>query len=86
MVEILMIYQIPDGKDSIRISFNRKIFKYNIQSHSGKYQKKSQGLLSVFEKPTRSCVIFESKYLEKVRKICKDFGIHTSFYEVKKLD
>lgn len=85
MTEVMMIYQIPDGKDSLRISFNRKVFNYNIQSHSGKYQKKSQGLLSIFEKPTRSCVIFEGKYLPKIRKICQELGIQSNFYEVKRL-
>lgn len=80
-----MIYNIPEGKDSIRISFNRDLFDYRIQANSGKYDKTSNGLLRNCERPIRSTVIFNYDMLEKVKKICKKYGITTQFYEIVKI-
>lgn len=81
----MMIYNIPEGDDITRITFNRKLFDYNLQSHKGKYQKKSKGILTNYEKPVRSCVIFDQEKLEQVKKICKKLQITTKFYEIKEL-
>ena len=83
MNKILMIYNIPEGDDITRITFNRQLFNYNIQSHKGKYQKKSKGILTNYEKPVRSCVIFDKEKLEQVKKLCKKLDIRTKFYEIK---
>lgn len=83
MKEILMIYNIPEGDDTTRIAFNRKLFSYNVQSHSGKYKRKSKGILLKYEKPIRSCVIFENKYLNDVKKLCRSLKIQSIFYQIK---
>jgi len=85
MRRILMIYAIPKGNSILRISFNRRLFDYNIQSHSGRYKKKSKGILTEYEKPTRSCVIFNEENLENVRNLCIELSIEAKFYEIKRL-
>lgn len=85
MIQILMIYSIPNGNHSTRISFNRELFDYRVQSHGGKYDKKSDGILKKYEKPVRSTVIFNKEYLEKVQTICKKHKIKTEFYQIKKI-
>ena len=79
---ILMIYQIPQGNATKRITFNRKLFAYNTQSHKGKYKKKSNGILGEYEKPTRSCVIFTSEYTAQVKELCKKLAIPTKLYKI----
>ena len=81
-----MIYHIPEGNSSVRISFNRKLFCYRIQSNSGKFDKVTTGILKDYEKPVRSTVIFEKKYLEDVKKICEKFEIKNEIYEIKKIN
>jgi len=81
----MMIYNIPQGDDITRITFNRQLFDYKIQSHNGKYQQKSKGILTDYEKPVRSCVIFDDEEIDKVRKLCKKLNIKTKFYEIKEL-
>ena len=78
-----MIYNL-DGKDSNRIRFNRKLFNYKLQSHKGKYQTVSRGILKKYQKPTRSVVIFEKKYLNKVRKLLDEYGITSKVYQIQK--
>ena len=85
MNEILMIYHIPKGNDSTRISFNRKLFCYRVQSNSGKFDKITDGLLKKFKKPVRSTVIFNKSKLKKVKKICTKFSIQTEFYKIIKI-
>jgi hypothetical protein len=85
MKKILMIYNIPQGKDSTRISFNREMFDYRIQTNNGKYDKTSNGLLKNCEKPVRSTVIFDYNLLEPVKKICEKYKISTKFYEIIKI-
>ena len=85
MAEILMIYQIPNGNDSTRISFNRSLFCYRIQSNKGKYDKQSQGILTKFKKPVRSTVIFNREKLDSVRKICKKYNINATFYKIQEI-
>jgi len=81
-----MIYNIPKGSDVTRISFNRRLFNYNLQTHNGKYKSKTKGILENFEKPIRSCVIFQEKNYTKVKKLCEEFKIVVNFYEIKKKD
>lgn len=85
MDKIMMIYSIPKGDSILRINFNRKLFNYNVQSHKGKYKRKTKGILSKVEKPAKSCVIFDKGYLKEVRKLCKDFNIKYKLYLIKKL-
>ena len=85
MSKILMIYNIPNGNHSTRISFNRKLFDYRIQSNNGKYDKKTEGVLKKYEKLVRSTVIFEKSKLEKVKKICTQFEIKSKFYQIKEI-
>ncbi|MFH0875763.1 MAG: hypothetical protein V1859_07535 [archaeon] len=85
MAKIMMIYSIPDGKDAIRITFNRKLFNYNLQSHEGKYKKKSQGILSKYEKPLRSVVIFDKDKLAAVEVLCSQLSIDAKFYLIKEI-
>lgn len=80
--KVLMIYQIPEGDAIRRITFNRKVFAYNLQSHNGKYKRKSQGLLTEYEKPIRSCIIFEYKYFPKIKEICEKLAISYKLYEI----
>lgn len=85
MNEIMLIYDIPGGNDTTRIAFNRKLFNYNVQSHQGKYKRKSKGILPKYEKPTKSCVIFKKEYLSKVKKLCNELKIQYMLYQVKRL-
>ena len=85
MTKILMIYSIPKGNDVTRIAFNRKLFNYNLQTHKGRYKSTTKGILEEFEKPIRSCVIFQEKNLSKVKNLCEQFKIIAHFYEIKKL-
>jgi hypothetical protein len=85
MKNILMIYSIPEGDDITRIAFNRKLFSYNVQTHSGRYKRKSNGILSIYQKPVRSCVIFEDKHLNNVKKLCKSLKIKSVFYQIKEV-
>lgn len=78
-----MIYNL-DGKDSNRIKFNRRLFNYKLQSHKGKYQTVSKGILKKYQKPTRSVVIFEKKYLNKVRKLLEEYVISSRIYQIQK--
>ena len=81
----MMIYAIPKGNDATRITFNRKLFTYNLQSHKGRYSSKSKGILTNFVKPTRSCVIFNKEKFEKVKSLCDSLKIISKFYEIKEL-
>jgi len=85
MKDILMIYQIPKGNASTRISFNRKLFCYRIQSNLGKFDKLSNGVLKKFKKPVRSTVIFDESKIESVKKICKEFNVSSEFYKISKI-
>ncbi len=85
MAKILMIYHIPDGNASIRISFNRRLLCYRVQSNSGKFDKKTQGILKKYEKPVRSTLIFNNNKYEDVKKLCVDFKIKSKFYEIKEI-
>ena len=85
MKEVLMIYHIPEGNASIRISFNRKLFCYRIQSNLGKFDKISNGILKKFKKPVRSTVIFDESKIKDVQKICNEFKIESEFYKIKKI-
>ena len=85
MSKIMMIYSIPKGNDALRITFNRKLFNYNIQSHEGKYKKKSQGILSDYEKPLRSVVIFDQTKLIKVKTLCSQLSIDAKFYHITEI-
>ena len=85
MTKIMMIYSIPEGNSSIRISFNRRLFNYNIQTHKGKYKKKTQGILQEFERPIKSCIIFDKKLLSSVKQLCDEFSIKYTFYKISKI-
>jgi len=81
----MMIYSIPKGDSILRINFNRKLFTYNVQSHKGKYQRKTKGILSKVEKPTKSCVIFNKEYLKDVKDLCNNLKINFKLYLIKRL-
>lgn len=78
-----MIYNL-NGKDSSRIRFNRKLFNYKMQSHKGKYHATSNGILKNYEKPIRSVVIFDNKYLNKVRKLLNEHKIFHKLYQIQR--
>ncbi len=80
-----MIYAIPKGDSVIRIRFNRKLFSYKIQSHRGKYKTNSKGVLTKYEKPTKSCVIFEKDNLDDIRILCRKFKVKPRFFSVQEL-
>ena len=82
MAKVMMIYAIPKGDSSVRISFNRKLFNYRIQSHKGKYKKKTEGVLKEFERPAKSCIVFDEDYLFSVNSICEQFKIRRIFYNI----
>ncbi|MFT4312518.1 MAG: hypothetical protein ACMXYF_04795, partial [Candidatus Woesearchaeota archaeon] len=83
--QILMIYHIPKGDASTRISFNRKLFPYRVQGNSGKFDKKTIGILQKYEKPIRSCVIFDEVKITQVKNLCREFKIAAQFYKVEKI-
>ncbi len=85
MNEILMIYHIPKGDASTRISFNRKLFCYRIQSNAGKFDKMSNGILKNFKKPVRSTIIFDKSKIKEIKNICKEFNIKSTFYKIKEI-
>ena len=78
-----MIYNFR-GENSERIKFNRKLFQYKIQSHKGKYQTVSKGILKKCEKPVRSVVIFDREYLNKVKQIMNKSKAKYNLYEVSR--
>ena len=69
-----MIYNIPNGNHSTRISFNRELFNYRIQSNNGKYDKKTEGVLKKYEKPIRNNFI-KMKLRDKAYLTIKQLGI-----------
>lgn len=75
-----MIYSI--GDDAKRITFNRKLFSYNIQSHAGKYKYQSEGIITQYEKPLRSVIIFDKEKLVPTRKLCHKLNVGAKFYEI----
>lgn len=83
MGKIIMIYSL-DGKDSSRIRFNRKLFNYKLQSHKGQYRTTSKGILENCEKPVRSVVIFENKYLKKVKNLVNEHKLFYKLYEIQR--
>ena len=85
MENIMMIYAIPLGDSVIRIRFNRKLLNYKIQSHQGRYEINSKGILTKYEKPTKSCIIFEKDSLDDVKSLCKKFKIKSRFFRVQEL-
>ncbi len=85
MSDILMIYNIPNGNATIRISFNRKLFCYRVQSNLGKFDKKTKGILDKYRKPVRSTLIFNKNKYEDVKKLCKEFSIKSEFYHIRKV-
>lgn len=76
-----MIYNL-NGKDSERIKLNRKLFQYKNQSHQGKYETISKGILKEYEKPVRSVVIFDKTSLNKVKKVMVELGVPCKIYEI----
>ena len=78
-----MIYSI--GEDTKRITFNRKLFSYKIQSHAGKYKYLSKGILTQYEKPLRSVIIFDKEKLLETKKLCKKFNVEVKFYEIAEI-
>lgn len=78
-----MIYDLK-GRDSERIRFNRRLFQYKVQSHKGKYQSTSKGILIKYEKPVRSVVVFNKKDLAKVKKVVQEFRVAHKLYEINK--
>lgn len=78
-----MIYSI--GEDAKRITFNRKLFSYKIQSHEGKYKYKSKGILTQYEKPLRSVIIFDKEKLIETKKLCDKLNVEAKFYEITKI-
>lgn len=84
MSRVLMIYHIPEGNASKRISFNRKLFHYRMQGNSGKYDKKTTGVLIEYEKPVRSCVVFDKKFLSQVKNVCSEFDVKNTIYEINR--
>jgi len=85
MNKILMIYKIPEGNDSVRISFNREMFEYRVQSNKGKYDKKSKGILKKYKKPVRSVIIFDKDMLNKVKEICNKFKVTYELYKIEEI-
>lgn len=77
----LMIYNL-NGKDSERIKFNRKLFHYKNQSHKGKYETISKGILKEYEKPVRSVVIFDKTNINKVKRISAELKVSCKIYEI----
>jgi hypothetical protein len=85
MAKILMIYQFPAGNSSIRISFNRELFPYKIQSHFGKYSRKTTGVLQEYEKIIKSVILFEETYLLDVKRIVEKYSIQARFFKSKEI-
>ncbi len=85
MVKILMIYSIPAGNSSLRITFNRELFPYNIQSHYGKYSRKSKGILIEYDKIIKSVIYFDKVYLSDVKKLVEKFNVAARFFEAKEI-
>lgn len=79
--KVIMIYNL-NGKDSERIKLNRRLFQYKTQSHKGKYETISNGILKEYEKPVRSVVIFDKTILNKVKKIVAESKIACRLYEI----
>lgn len=79
--KMLMIYNLK-GKDSERIKINRKLFQYKIQSHKGKYKRTTKGILTNYEKPTRSVVIFNKAKLPQVKKLLETNKIQHRLYKI----
>lgn len=82
MAKVLLVYNIPQGSDNLRIRFTRQLFSTTISSHNGKYTSTTKGILKEYEKPARGCVLFDSKHKKAVTQLCKTFGIQATFYNL----
>lgn len=78
-----MIYSI--GDDIRRIQLNRKLFSYKTTSHSGKYVSKTKGILTNYQKPLRSIVIFDKNKLNQVKRLCNELQIQVTFYSISEI-
>lgn len=83
MSKIIMIYFLEKGNDAKRFRFNRALFPYKIQSHSGKYSRKSQGILHDYDKITKSVILFDEKYYNSVINLVKELSVDAKFFTVK---
>ncbi|MFW5872033.1 MAG: hypothetical protein ACOCUT_02905 [bacterium] len=81
----MMIYSIPKGNSAIRFAFNRALFPYNLQSHFGKYSRKSNGILKEYDKLANSVISFDKKYFVEVKNIVNKYEITAKFFEVKEI-
>ncbi len=84
MAKVMMIYDVAQDT-SKRIALNRKLFNYNLQSHGGKYKRKSKGLLLKYEKPIRSCIIFDDQFLDETKALCKKLKVKFKLYRIMQL-
>lgn len=58
------------------------MFQYKTQSHKGKYKKTTKGILTIYEKPTRSVVIFNKTKLPQIKKLIEENNIKHKLYEI----
>lgn len=84
MSKTLLIYHL-NGNDSNRIKFNRKLFNYKTQSHKGKYEQTTKGILTKYEKPVRSAVIFDDKKTLQIKKLLNEFNIAHKMYKIQNI-
>ncbi len=81
----MLIYAIPNADKKLRVQFCRRLYDYKVDSHKGRYSTTTRGILDKFERPTRSCIIFEKSKMKKIKELCDEFKIQVMFYKVERI-
>lgn len=82
--KILACYSFEKISPIKRKQFDRKMFGTIEKSHKGKYETKTEGILTNIEheRPVRSVIIFDEKYEKRVITILKEFSAKIHIYKV----
>lgn len=82
--KMLICYRFEKIHYVKRRQFDRKLFGSEEKTHHGKYTTLFKGYLSSkeYERPVRSVIIVEEKYLNDILTILKEFGAQTKIFRI----
>ena len=85
-MKVLIHYSLKNLNNSARSSFNRELYGYLDKSNRGKYLYKRKGILSYipYTKLTKSVLIINKKYLNRIKTIFKKYRINYKLFQLKK--
>ena len=87
MAKILICYWFENLPLAKRSLFKRKLFGDVVKTHKGRYTSYIKGYLSKkkYEKPIRSVIIFEEKYLSGVISILSEFKAKYKTFRIQNI-